>query len=67
MANLPPKRKPGGLKGKIWIAEDFNAPMTEDELAEWESLSGTLSEWSLEHDETEFAKPSQTEISKPLP
>lgn len=29
------KRKPGGLKGKIWIAEDFDAPMTEAELAEW--------------------------------
>ena len=29
------KRKPGKLKGKLWIADDFDAPMTEAELAEW--------------------------------
>ena len=29
------KRKPGRLKGKIWIADDFDAPMTEEELAQW--------------------------------
>ena len=29
------KRKPGRLKGKIWIADDFDAPMTETELARW--------------------------------
>lgn len=29
------KRKSGRLKGKIWIADDFDAPMTEAELAQW--------------------------------
>jgi hypothetical protein len=23
------------MKGKIWIADDFDAPMTEEELREW--------------------------------
>ena len=32
-----PKRKPGRLKGKIWIAGDFDAPMTEEEIAAWYS------------------------------
>ncbi len=32
-----PKRKPGRLKGKIWIADDFDAPMSEEELALWYS------------------------------
>ncbi len=28
--------RPIGIdRGKIWIAPDFNAPMTEDELKEW--------------------------------
>jgi prevent-host-death family protein len=31
------KRKPGRLKGKIWISKDFDAPMTEEELAAWYS------------------------------
>jgi prevent-host-death family protein len=31
------KRKPGRLKGKIWISPDFDKPMTEKELAEWYS------------------------------
>ena len=41
-AKLVPLTKPGGgkrrsgrLKGKIWIADDFDAPMTEAELAQW--------------------------------
>ena len=29
------KRKPGRLKGKIWMADDFDAPMTEAEIAAW--------------------------------
>jgi prevent-host-death family protein len=29
------ERKPGVLKGKIWIAEDFDAPMTAEEQSEW--------------------------------
>lgn len=29
------ERKPGVLKGKIWIAEDFDAPVTAEELSEW--------------------------------
>jgi prevent-host-death family protein len=28
-------RKPGGLKGQIWLAEDFDAPMNGEELALW--------------------------------
>jgi len=30
------RRKPGRLKGKIWVSKDFDAPMTDAELAEWE-------------------------------
>jgi prevent-host-death family protein len=29
------KRKPGALKGRIWIAKDFDAPLTAEELSEW--------------------------------
>jgi prevent-host-death family protein len=37
MAKLVPfreaaKRKPGRLKGKIWIADDFDAPLPDDVL-----------------------------------
>ena len=37
---LPEKteRKPreqGGLKGRIWISDDFDEPMSEEELALW--------------------------------
>ena len=39
----PVKRKPGRLKGKIWISPDFDAPMTEEELAAFE--------WSAKDDE----------------
>ena len=28
-------RKPGALKGKIRLAKDFDEPMTEEELAQW--------------------------------
>lgn len=31
-----PLRPLGLMKGKIWMAPDFDAPMTEEELAEWE-------------------------------
>lgn len=31
------KRKPGRLKGKIWMSPEFDAPMTEEELAAWYS------------------------------
>ena len=30
-----PPRKPGALKGKIWISEDFDDPMNEEELSLW--------------------------------
>ncbi len=30
-----PIRKPGRLAGKISFSDDFDAPMTEEELAEW--------------------------------
>ena len=36
VAFKPARRKPGRLKGKIWISPDFDAPMTEEELASWE-------------------------------
>jgi len=29
------QRKPGALKGKIWIAEDFDAPMAAQEQSKW--------------------------------
>ena len=28
-------RQPGSMKGQILIADDFDAPMTENELAQW--------------------------------
>ena len=31
------KRKPGRLKGKIWLSPDFDAPMTAEELAAFDS------------------------------
>ncbi len=31
-----PKRKPGALKGKIKIAKDFNAPLPDDLLDQFE-------------------------------
>lgn len=34
--SLASKRGRGLFKGQIWIAEDFNAPLPEDELSEWE-------------------------------
>lgn len=33
----PVRRKPGRLKGKIWIAADFDTPMTEEEIRLWDS------------------------------
>ena len=30
------KRKPGRLKGKVWMSKDFDAPMTKEELAAFE-------------------------------
>ena len=31
-----PLRKPGSWKGQVWMAPDFDAPMSEEELALWE-------------------------------
>ncbi len=31
-----PKIRFGGLKGKVWIADDFDAPLPQDVLAEFE-------------------------------
>ena len=28
-------RERGGMKGQIWMSEDFDASMSEEELAEW--------------------------------
>jgi prevent-host-death family protein len=33
-SEMPP-RKPGALKGKIWISEGFDDPMNEEELSLW--------------------------------
>lgn len=33
------KREPGALKGKIWMAENFDAPMSAEELATWHDAS----------------------------
>jgi prevent-host-death family protein len=35
-ADPPSKRVLGLERGKIWIAEDFDAPMPDDWLDEWE-------------------------------
>ena len=32
-------RKPGGLKGKIWMSDDFDAPMNDEELTLWQDTS----------------------------
>jgi len=29
------KRRPGALKGKIWVAADFDAPLTAEEQSAW--------------------------------
>jgi prevent-host-death family protein len=29
------ERKPGALKGRIWVAEDFDEPMAAEELSAW--------------------------------
>lgn len=39
LTQLKPAKKQihfGGLKGKIWIADDFDAPLPDDVLAEFE-------------------------------
>lgn len=33
---VPPKRVPGALKGKIKISDDFDAPLSDDILEEFE-------------------------------
>ena len=35
----PPRRVPGRLKGKIWISDDFDAPLPDDILADFEGSS----------------------------
>ena len=32
-------RKPGNLKGQIWMSDDFDAPMSDEELALWHDTS----------------------------
>ena len=36
LARKRARRRPGGWKGKIWIADDFDAPLPEDVLAGFE-------------------------------
>ncbi|HWE94678.1 MAG TPA: type II toxin-antitoxin system prevent-host-death family antitoxin [Tepidisphaeraceae bacterium] len=31
----PRRRARGMFKGQIWMSDDFNAPLTDDELKEW--------------------------------
>lgn len=35
-ADRPAVRPPGGLKGEIWIADDFDAPLPDEILAAFE-------------------------------
>ena len=37
----PQKRKPGLMKGEIWIADDSDAPLPEDILADFEGRNET--------------------------
>jgi len=53
LTRLEPEKKPirfGGLKGKIWIAEDFDAPLPDDVLAEFEDGPIFPPERSAPHD-----------------
>ena len=36
ITNIPPKRVPGLLRGRIRIADDFDAPLPDEILAEFE-------------------------------
>lgn len=38
-ARTPARRRPGGSKGKIWIAPDFDAPLPEDVVAAFEGAA----------------------------
>ncbi len=41
----PKKRRPFGLaKGKVWMSPDFNEPMSEEELALWETPALTTND-----------------------
>lgn len=35
-ASVPAERQPGSAKGKIWMADDFNAPLPDDILDAFE-------------------------------
>jgi|GraSoiStandDraft_11_1057310.scaffolds.fasta_scaffold803684_1 prevent-host-death family protein len=37
LARPLPVRKPGILKGKVWFGDNFDEPMSEEELALWYS------------------------------
>jgi len=36
-------RTPGGWEGKVWLAEDFDAELSADELTTWYGEGGTIS------------------------
>jgi prevent-host-death family protein len=36
LAKTAAKRKPGGWNGKVWIADDFDAPLSDETLALFE-------------------------------
>lgn len=40
LAPKPPRRVPGRWKGRIWIAPDFDAPLPDDILKDFEASDG---------------------------
>jgi prevent-host-death family protein len=44
--STPIIRKPGSMKGRIWIADDFDAPLPDDIQAAFESADRALSDYS---------------------
>lgn len=34
--DVPATRGFGTMRGQVWISDDFDAPLSEDELGEWE-------------------------------
>lgn len=41
LSPLVPRRTPGSAKGMLWIAPDFDAPLPDEVLADWEGESAT--------------------------
>ncbi len=43
LSEKPRRRIPGQAKGKVWIAPDFDDPLPENVVDEFEKVSGGLS------------------------